>query len=429
MEALGYLVVAVALVSFALVSARAERTFLTPPMAFVAFGWAASALGLVEFSFDTEIIHLLAQLALVLILFTDASRIDLVQLWRFHRIPVRLLAFGLPATMVLGALAAAIVLDGLNVWQAVLVGIILAPTDAALGQAVVSSARVPLRVRQALNVESGLNDGIALPFLLVVLAAAMSAGGITDPGHWVVLAAKQILLGPAIGAAAGFVGAKLLQKADAAGWVSEVFLKLSAIGLALLAFGAAELAHGNGFIAAFAAGLVMGNVAREICPRLYEFGEAEGQLLALLTFMIFGGLIPELWPWVSGATVVYAVLSLTAVRMIPVAISLTGMKLSLPTVLFLGWFGPRGIASILYALLVVGQSDLTGLQGLLAAVMLTVLLSVLLHGATAVPGVAAYALATQRLPADALEHSGAHEMPLRIPCSAASLQSQKKGEA
>lgn len=275
----------------------------------------------------------------------------------------------------------------------------------------------PVRIRQALNVESGLNDGIALPFLLIFLSAATaSASLVEDATYWLVFTANQIVLGPVVGIAVGYLGAKLLQSANRAGWINEVFLKLAAVGLALIGFGAAELLHGNGFIAAFAAGLMMGNVARDICPKLYQFGEVEGQLLALLTFMIFGGLmVPEWLGSVTWTTMIYALLSLTLIRALPVAVSLVGLKLQAVTVLFLGWFGPRGIASILYALLILEESTILPTETLLPTVTLTVLFSVFLHGLTAHPGAIAYAAALGSMPETELpEHEEIVEMPLRL---------------
>ena len=324
-EALGYTAVAFGILAFGLVSGRAERSIFTPAMAFVVFGYLVSqeVLGLIEFTLGSELVLLLAQLALILILFTDASRIDLRQLWREHRLPVRLLGIGLPLTIATGTLVAAALFSTFSIWEAILLAIVLAPTDAALGQAVITNQRVPVRIRQALNVESGLNDGIALPFLLIFLSAATAAASVVeDAAYWLIFTGRQIVLGPTVGIVVGYTGAKLLQWAHRTGWINQVFLKLSAIGLALLGFGAAELVHGNGFIAAFAAGLIMGNVARDICPSLYQFGEAEGQLLALLTFMIFGGLmVPEQLGSVTLTMAIYAFLSLTVIRMVPVALS------------------------------------------------------------------------------------------------------------
>ena len=419
MELFGYLVVALGILAFGLVSARAERSVFTAPMVFVLCGYLVSdaALGVVSFSLDSALIELLAQLALILILFTDASRIDLRSLWREHWLPVRMLGIGLPLTIGCGTVVAAALFPHLSIWLAILLAIVLAPTDAALGQAVVSSPQVPARVRQALNVESGLNDGIVLPFLLIALTCATAASGTEqDIAYWSVFIAKQVLLGPLIGAATGYVGARLLQLAYRNDWITPVFLKLSALGLALLAFSAAELVHGNGFIAAFAAGMVMGNVARDICPRIHEFGEAEGQLLALLVFLIFGGLmVPQSIDSLSWEVCLYALLSLTLVRMLPVAVSVVGKRLKFSSVVFLGWFGPRGIASILYALLIVEKANIPGIETVLTTVMLTVLLSVFLHGVTANPGARAYARALQcDHPDQLMEHEPASEMPTRL---------------
>ena len=219
MEALGYAVVAFGILAFGLVSARAEKSMITPPMAFVFFGYLVSqeALGLIQFSFDGEMVRLVAELALILILFTDASRIDLRLLWKEHHLPVRLLAIGLPLTVVAGATIAFVLFETFTIWEAILLAIVLAPTDAALGQAVISSPRVPVRIRQALNVESGLNDGIALPFLLIVLAAATASASLAeDATYWIAFTANQIVLGPVVGIAVGYLGAKLLQSANKA---------------------------------------------------------------------------------------------------------------------------------------------------------------------------------------------------------------------
>ncbi|MEM7030222.1 MAG: cation:proton antiporter, partial [Chloroflexota bacterium] len=255
-----------------------------------------------------------------------------------------------------------------------------------LGQAVVSSPRVPIRIRQALNVESGLNDGIALPILLffVSIAGAQEATG--DAAYWIQFAALQIILGPIVGAGVGYLGGKLIAWAEKHNWVSASFQRLVALGLALLAFALAELVGGNGFIAAFCAGMTLGNLFRNVCGHLHEFAEAEGQLLTLLTFMFYGAvMLPPAFALFSWQIVVYAILSLTLIRMVPTAISLLGMGLRWRTTLFLGWFGPRGIASILYCLLILEAAELAGRDTMYSIIMITVLMSIFAHGLTAVP--------------------------------------------
>lgn len=415
--------IAVAILGFGLVSRRAQAGILTPPLAFVAFGIAIGPAGLDLVGYDLEhgVIHALAELTLVLVLFTDASRIDLASVRRHHDLPVRMLVIGLPLTVILGTLVGLALLPEMGIWHIAALAAILAPTDAALAQAVVGHPKVPSRIRQALNIESGLNDGIALPVVLILASLAAVDAGVAHGSRtgldWVQFVALQVILGPLVGVGVGLVGGRLVQRAERAGWIDGSFLKLSALGLALLAFAGAELVHGNGFIAAFCAGLAMGNAARDVCPRLHEFGETEGQLLALLTFMVFGvAMVPEAVAHMSWPVLAYALLSLTVIRMVPVALSLIGSKLMMPSVLFLGWFGPRGLASILFALLVLEELMIES-GPLLTVVVITVSLSVLLHGLSAAPLSGAYGRACEamrRIAPGAAEDMSVPEMPLRI---------------
>jgi NhaP-type Na+/H+ or K+/H+ antiporter len=354
-----------------------------------------------------------------LVLFTDAARIDLRVLRREHDLPIRLLVIGLPLTIVAGTLVAAVMLDTLTFWEAAVLAAILAPTDAALGQAVVSSERVPVRIRQALNVESGLNDGIALPVILILLSIAGAAEHSQNVIYWIQFAALQVILGPLVGIGVGYFGGKLIERAARIGWINHAFQDLSALGLSLLAFAGAELIGGNGFIAAFCAGLTLGNCSRAICTCLYEFAEAEGQLLTLLIFMVFGALmLPMTLDHFSWVVLAYGVLSLTLIRIVPVVISLVGAGLRWQTVSFLGWFGPRGIASILFALLVVEESGLPGREQILIVVMATVVLSVFAHGVTAYPGAKWYERQVAKIKPekkDVAEHRDVTEMPVRLP--------------
>ena len=416
MDTVGVAVVAAAIVGFGLISQRAQRGILTPPMVFVALGVLVGprVLGLVDADLESGWIHLLAELALVVVLFTDASRIDLRLLRREHDLPVRMLLVGLPLTIVLGTLAAFVLFAGFNIWEAAVLAAILAPTDAALGQAVVSDRRVPVRIRQALNVESGLNDGVMLPVLLVLLAFAGSHEPDQSLGYWVRFTALQVTLGPLVGLAVGYLGGKAVERASHAGWMNHTFQQLSALGLAMLAFSLAETVGGNGFIAAFCAGLAMGNFARSICGRLHEFGETEGQLLTLLIFLVFGVvMVPIALDHFTPIIGLYALLSLTLVRMLPVALSLVGKGLRADTIGFLGWFGPRGIASILFALLVVEECMLTSHEEILAIVVTAVAGSVFAHGITASPAVGWYARRIEGSEDCDSEREAVEEMPLR----------------
>ncbi len=390
MENLTFAVVALFILAFGAISGKISKTMITPPILFVAFGYlvGSGGLALVEVGAEHPLIHLIAEMTLVLVLFTDASQIDLVRLVKEHKIPLRLLAIGLPLTMVCGALAAIGVFPNLSIWEALVLAIILAPTDAALGQAVVSSELVPLKIRQALNVESGLNDGIALPILLFFTCLATAKTGGHEDQNWLLLATAQVTLGPLVGLMTGYLGGKLVLWGKRSQWMNESFQDLSSLGLALFAFAAAEVIGGNGYLAAFCAGLVLGNTAKGICHCLYEFAEAEGQLLTLITFLFFGAvMLPGALHHLSWQMVVYALLSLTVVRLLPVLLSQLGLGLPPSTLLFVGWFGPRGIASILYGLLVLEEIGLGNREELFTITVITVLFSVFLHGFSAWPGV------------------------------------------
>lgn len=418
MESLTFLVIATGLIVFGLVSARLANSVLTPPLIFVAFGLMTGplGLGLVDSDFSASSIETIAEFTLVLVLFTDASRINIGMLWRYHNLPTRMLLFGLPLTIVAGTLVAIVIFPGLPVIEAALLAAILAPTDAALGQAVVTNRKIPVRIRQTLNAESGLNDGIVLPVVLLLFSLASASHAATQSTFdWVQFGVLQITLGPLVGIVAGLVGGYLVDRSAAAGWMTTAFQGLSAIGIAFAAFALAELVGGNGFIAAFVAGLAVGNVHRGVCEFLFEFSETEGQLLTLVTFFLFGAVIvPEIADSITIATVAYALVSLTLVRILPVVVSLLGTGLNLPTWLFLGWFGPRGLASILFALLVVGESETGESSLILVTVTVTVLLSVILHGVTAAPAARRYARIVTRMGDCEETKPVAKELPARF---------------
>jgi NhaP-type Na+/H+ or K+/H+ antiporter len=397
MDTFAFAVVALFILTFGLVSGRIQKTIISPPMVFVLFGLLVSnrVLGLIETSAENAFIQTLAELTLVLVLFTDASRIDLRLLRREHDLPIRLLSIGLPLTIISGALLAALIFNVLTFWEAFVLGVILAPTDAALGQAVVSLTKVPVRIRQTLNVESGLNDGIVLPFLLLFLSLAGAAQQTQPASYWV----------------------RFSVRGTRSGWITDSFQGLSVLGLSVLAFALAELIGGNGFIAAFSAGLILGNTSRSICTYLFEFGEAEGQLLTLLTLMVYGAVmvLPAL-DHIKPLILLYGILSLTVVRMLPVAISMIGVHLQWNSVLFLGWFGPRGIASILYGLLLLEKVDISGREEIFSITITTVLMSVFIHGLTALPGANWYAARTEKMreEPDRPELAPVTEMPVRL---------------
>jgi sodium/hydrogen antiporter len=392
--------IACVLFAFSLVSRRLERTIVTAPMVFVAAGLVAGWSGALEFGaashahaggaeLSREAVFVVAELALVLLLFNDASQLDPRRL-RANPLPLRLLGISLPLSIGLGTILALVVLTDLEVWECAIVAAVLAPTDAALGQAVVSSPALPSRIREALNVESGLNDGGSVPFLMLFVALAASHEGLED--GWLQFALEQIGYGALIGAAVGAAGGLALRHAAARGWTVPEFEQLAMAALAVIAWLLADQAGGNGFIAAFVGGAAAGTAAGPLRDRVLEFTEDEGQILNLAVFFIFGVFAADALGEATWQMVAYAVLSLTVVRMVPVALAVIGLGLRPATVAFLGWFGPRGLASIILALVVVEEEPaLAGLDQIFLVMTVTVLLSILAHGVTAVPITRRYA--------------------------------------
>ena len=387
MDVLSLTVIAGGLLIYSLVSGRLQGTIITAPLVFIVFGFVVGEgwLDLVKIDLSHSVVHFIAELTLLLVLFADAARIDLNRLRTDHDLPVRMLVISLPLAIVVGTLFATVLFPDFSLWEAALLAALLAPTDAALGQAVVASKIVPVRIRQAINVESGLNDGIALPAVLMFAALASAQHGSSE-NNWLIFALMQILLGPLVGIAMGFIGARLLDNAAQHKWMSSSFQGIGILALIILTYVVAEQVGGNGFIAAFVGGMVFGNTLKHACTFLYEFMESEGLLLMLITFFLFGAiLLPEGLAYFSITFFIYAALSLTIIRMLPVFISLLGSGVKLPTQLYLGWFGPRGLASILFVLLILEEAEITHQSQILSITVITVGLSALLHGVSAAP--------------------------------------------
>jgi NhaP-type Na+/H+ or K+/H+ antiporter len=382
----GLALVAAFILAYALVSKRLSTTSVTGPMLFMVFGYLIGprALDVVTLGLDSTLVQLFLEGTLVIVLFTDAAVIDTRAVRQEAFLPGRLLGIGLPLTIVAGTLAALVFFDQLGFWQAAIIAVVLAPTDAALGQSVVTNKSVPAMVRQGLSVESGLNDGIVVPFLTIAIAGAakeMHTGAeiaevfITEIG-WAIVAGLLV----------GWLGAKAVKFAGERNWMTRDWRLIAAPILALLAFAVADPIGGSGFIAAFVAGITFGTQIRSVYPDICDFSEGVSHLLTVVAFLIFGALI--LGPSVSSMSwtmVAFAVVSLTIVRMIPVLLALIGTGLRIPTVAYVGWFGPRGIASLVFAGTVVVESDAVAAPFVVAVVSVTVALSVFAHGASAVP--------------------------------------------
>ena len=352
---------------------------------------------------NVEVFRRVAEAGLVMLLFTDASRTDLQVLRSIRNLPVRLLSTGMLLTIILGALAALGVFRHLGIWEAGILAAILAPTDAGLGQIIVNSPRVPMRIRQALNVEAGLNDGLSVPFLMffIAMTGAGAAGHDASLTRFVV---EQLGYGLAIGMGIGVVGGWLLGLAHRRQWMAESFHQLGLVVLPLLCILASDAVGASMFIAAFVAGLAVQVGFKEAGKHSVEFTEEWGQLFNLSVFFLFGLLVARAWQQFSLTHLLYAILSLTVVRMLPVAIALIGTRLSRATVLFMGWFGPRGLASIVLGLVYLEHADhQPGASTIRLAVMATVLLSTFVHGLSAMPGISLYAAKVSAFDAGAPE--------------------------
>ncbi len=386
-------VLALLVFAWAVLSGPLTRRNLTAPLLFTACGYLLSNndWGPLPVDVDTAVVHTIAEVTLALVLFADASRIDLGQLRHDAGLPLRLLAIGLPLTVLAGTALAGSLLGGLPVGLALFVGAALAPTDAALSVQVITDERVPRRIRRSLNVESGLNDGIVTP--IVALALAIAVGELSGIGDASVTdAARELAGGVGIGVLAGWGGGWAIAASGRRGWITADGRQLAGIAIALCAFATAGAAGANGFIAAFVAGIAFGATPAVRVPDSDEAGDAlpelSGELLALVVWFLFGAaLVPVAFRHVTWQIVVYALASLTVLRMLPVAVALLGTGLDRRSVGFIAWFGPRGLASVVFAVLAIEElgESVAATDVAVGAVTLTVLASVVLHGITAGP--------------------------------------------
>jgi sodium/hydrogen antiporter len=387
-------IIAATVLAVAAVSRRLTGTSVTAAMVFVVVGVLVGPLVIDEVTSAPtgEGVRTFAEATLAFVLFADASRIKPRVLRREYAVPLRLLGIGLPLTIAMGAVLAAVIFNQLNATEAIVLAILLAPTDAALGEAVVTEPRLPSRIRQGLNVESGLNDGICVPLLLIALAAADVEDNSASSQHVIRIVAEQIGYGIVGGVAAGLAAVGVVVIAYRRDLISGSWLQVIPVASAGLAYGIAAALGGSGFIAAFVAGAIFGALVSTESEQASRFNEELGGLLGGVTFLIFGAVLlgPAL-EHVTWQIALYAVLSLTLVRMLPVAVAMIHTGASMPTVGFLGWFGPRGLASIVFAVIVLQEANLPGAGTILATTYATIGLSVMAHGITAAPLARRYA--------------------------------------
>lgn len=374
-----------ALFAVASLSGRLERLWVSEPMLATFLGLVVGFSFIDSFSMESPLILTVLEVTLALVLFSDASRIDVSHLRDGYSWPLRMLLIGLPLVVVLGALFASWYL-GLAFGLALLIGVVLAPTDAALAEPVLESELVPPRVRQAINVESGLNDGLAVPLLLIAVGLVGSEEGVMLGGAAATLVLRQLGMGIVGGVAIGWLGAKAIGKGVESGWMNPLHQKMAALALAVAGFGAVQLLGGSGFVATFIAGGLMGHLIRPRLEYLYDFAEIEGHSLVLVAFFVIGAgtAVEVLREGVAGEAVLMALVSLFVLRPLAIWLSLLGQSLRRRTIAFLGWFGPRGLATVVFML--VATEELGTLHPLVRDTLsVTVLLSILLHGVTAIP--------------------------------------------
>jgi len=379
---------------YCILSGRLERTPVNGAIVFTLFGLICGPLGLgwLTLEADFEALSTLAELTLALVLFTDAANANLRELEHSFRIPLRLLLIGLPLTILLGMGAGVLIFDGLGLLEIAILATMLAPTDAALGKAVVSDESVPANIREGLNVESGLNDGICVPILFIFLALAARTAG---AGETTMLALRLVLqaigIGAAVGAGLTFLGVRLLKVCADRDWITETWRQLPVPALAVTCFAVAQFLGGSGFIACFVGGMLFGGLEKKHKHKLLLAAEGTGDTLALITWVVFGAVVVgQSIGAFSWKVVLYALLSLTVVRMLPVFLVLGGLRLRTDEKLFMGWFGPRGLASIVFAVIVI-NAHLPGGTTLSMTVVCTIIMSIIAHGLSANPLVAALA--------------------------------------
>ncbi|WP_421153823.1 cation:proton antiporter [Aeromonas dhakensis] len=388
-------VIAAFLLIYSLIAGRFESRLINGPLLFLLMGWLLGPGGieLLSLSIDSDGIKLLAELTLVIVLFSDAANTNWQVLLANRSLPIRLLLIGLPLTLLAGTLFGRWIYPDLPLLELAILSTILAPTDAALGKAVVSNPAVPAPIREGLNQESGLNDGICVPVLLLLLALIAPTEQHSGTGLLAItLLLEEIGIGLLVAWGLTALTLRLLKASYLNGWQLPLWRQLTMPGLALLCFALAQTLGGSGFIAAFVGGLLMGRKLGEHKHAYLDSCEGYGDLLSVVIWMVFGAtLMPMLAELLHWQYWLYAAASLTLLRMVPVWLSLLGTGLKLELKLFIGWFGPRGLASIVFAVMVLqNEPALLGQRPIIATVLCTIILSVILHGLTANPWVARF---------------------------------------
>jgi len=382
---IGILVILACVCGYSMLAQRLSSTFISAPMVFITVGFAVSYFNILQIDDSEEVLYLIAEIALVVLLFLDASQVNLKHLKKQNALPLRMLLIGLPLAILLGTLMGMLFLPTWSIALIALTAAILAPTDAALSQAVISNKTVPEEERQTLSVESGLNDGLALPMILFFASfLAIHESASTSYAQWLALGGSQILIGILVGIAVGWSSGRMFLFVESHKLTSSVYEGIAVLALTGITYLSASLLGGNGFISAFVAGLTFGNIVKGHCRFIYKFTESDAQMLIWAAFTVIGiGLLPRAIEQLTLPVAGYILVSLFVVRPVAIYLSLIGSKTAPVTRLFMGWFGPRGLATALFALIVSHEILPEHSQAILVVAINAVWMSTLLHGISA----------------------------------------------
>jgi sodium/hydrogen antiporter len=383
-------VLTVLVLCYAVVSGLVKRWYIAPALIFVAFGMALGpfGFGVIDAGTDTASFTILAQLALTVILFNQAAMLDLPSVVRRGHVTFRLLVIGIPLAIVLGTGVALLVMPVMPLWEAVCLAAIVAPTEVALIDALLEDRRIPERVRHALSVESGCYDGLALAAMLAALALASEQTD-PDPGRWGWFAVRTEVVSLTVGLGIGVIGGLVIARSCQRGWMSDTWAQLATVALALVCFEVGERLHGSGFVTAFAGGLAYSMMMLRAGAQLpSQVTDAAGQLLELMVFAMFGSYAVIVgWRDADWRVVLFAVVALIVVRLVAVSAALVGTDLPARSRLFIGWFGPRGIGTLVLGLLMIERGEIQQSAMITQAVVVTVTVSLVVHSLTAPLGI------------------------------------------
>ena len=383
-------VMTILVLGYAVVSGLVNRWYIAPALIFVGFGMALGpfGFGVIDAGAHTQSFTILAQLALTVILFNQAAMLDVRSVVRRGHLPFRLLAIGIPLSIILGTAVALLVMPVMPLWEAVCLATIVAPTEVALIDALLVDGRIPDRIRHAMSAESGCYDGFALAAMLAALALASEQAD-PDPGRWTWFAVRVEGVSLVVGLGIGLIGGLVLVMSHEHGWMSDTWAQLATVALALVCFAVGERLHGSGFVTAFAGGLAYSMMVRRAGAQMpSQVTDAAGQLLELMVFAMFGSYAVFVgWRDADWRVVVFAVVALLVVRLAAVSAALIGSDLPARGRLFIGWFGPRGIGTLVLGLLMIERGEIQQSAFITQAVVVTVTISLVVHSLTTPLGV------------------------------------------